>query len=129
MPDQKVSDRFLTAALATLCPISDGVTKRYASAGHPPALIGRERHCGRADRERVLLSLLLGLNPSHWRRRPSPRSARRHLAVTDGITEARGRATWGPLFGEDRPVNAVDATPGADAADTLAQPRQRAAKH
>ncbi|RDG37148.1 PP2C family protein-serine/threonine phosphatase [Streptomyces corynorhini] len=128
---QRVSERFLTVALAVFGPDEDGdgVTGRYASAGHPPALVRRaDGTVEELDATGMLLSPLLPPTRDHladtaFHLRPGDAL----LLYTDGITEARdGR---GPLFGEDRLAEALAATHGADAATTLAALWGRASEH
>ncbi|WP_329065909.1 PP2C family protein-serine/threonine phosphatase [Streptomyces sp. NBC_01429] len=146
---QRVSERFLTVALAAFGPDGaedgsrsgdgdghgngdgdgNGIVGRYASAGHPPALI---RRADGAVEELNAAGMLLSplLPPAHdhledtvFHLRPGDAL----LLYTDGITEARdGR---GPLFGEERLADALAATHGADAATTLSMLWRRASEH
>ncbi|MFD7860371.1 PP2C family protein-serine/threonine phosphatase [Streptomyces microflavus] len=132
MADQRVSDRFLTAALLTFRPVAanDGLVGRYASAGHPPALI--RRFDGTVEK---LTSRGMFLHPYL----PPDQAARKDtkfrlntgdalLLYTDGITEARTRDR-GPLFGDDHLAEVLTDTRGADAATTLAHLQRAAAQH
>ncbi|MBD0734928.1 PP2C family protein-serine/threonine phosphatase [Streptomyces sp. CBMA29] len=123
--DQKISNRFLTAALVTFKVTADGhLSGRYASAGHPPALIRRAD--GTVE---VLLApgtmLTTSLSPGQVRLSETAFTLRPGdalLLYSDGITEARTRRR-GPLFGEDRLATALSATTAMDAHATLAHLR------
>ncbi|MFF4322885.1 PP2C family protein-serine/threonine phosphatase [Streptomyces sp. NPDC001568] len=131
MTEQKVSERFLTAALLVFRPDSDGhgVRGRYASAGHPPALI---RRADGTVEELTASGMLLHplLPPDHDRTetvfRLGPGDAL--LLYTDGITDARDHHR-GPRFGEERLARALAATHGADAGQTLAHLSGEASAH
>ncbi|MER5705941.1 GAF domain-containing SpoIIE family protein phosphatase [Micromonospora sp. NPDC002296] len=122
MLEQKTSDRFLTAALATFRPSGDGISGHYASAGHPPALIRRANGTVEPlDAAGILLSPLMRLGREHLKETAfhlNPGDAL--LLYTDGITEARD-CGQGPMFGEDRLAQSLAATHGAGATDTLAR--------
>lgn len=131
MCDQQVSDRFLTAALAAFRPAADGgVEGRYASAGHPPALIRRANGTvEELNAPGMLLSPLLPPTADHHQETAfhlHPGDAL--LLYTDGITEARDRE-GGQLFGDGRLARALAATHGADATETLARLWQEASDH
>ncbi|MFE6483053.1 PP2C family protein-serine/threonine phosphatase [Streptomyces sp. NPDC057757] len=129
---QRVSDRFLTAALVTVRPApgSAGFAGRYASAGHPAVLVRRaegtvEELCAPGP------FLHPDFPPDAARRtdtafRLGPGGA--VLLYTDGITEARTRDR-GPLFGDERLKETLAATRGLDAAATLARLQEEAGKH
>lgn len=130
MIDQQVSDRFLTAALAVFRPDANGLRGRYASAGHPPALIRRaDGTVEELHADGMLLSPLLPVLHNPHRETPFRLEAGDALLLyTDGITEARTRDK-GPLFGGDRLAAALAATHGHTAAETLHQLWQEASKH
>ncbi|MDJ0466443.1 SpoIIE family protein phosphatase [Streptomyces sp. H27-C3] len=130
MADQRVSDRFLTAALATFRPAGCGIVGRYASAGHPPALIRRaDGTVEQLHAAGILLSPLLPADQDHHEETAFqlyPGDAL--LLYTDGITEARS-ADRGPLFGEERLARALAATVGCDATETLDRLWREASEH
>lgn len=129
MAEQHVSDRFLTVALTVLRPDGDGITGRYASAGHPPALIRRaDGAVEELHAPGMLLSPLLPTAQEHGETlfRLHPGDAL--LLYTDGITEARARDR-GALFGEDRLVSALAATHGLGATATLEALWREASDH
>jgi serine phosphatase RsbU (regulator of sigma subunit) len=130
MWEQKVSDRFLTAALATFRPVVHGVAGRYASAGHPPALIRRANgSVEQLNAPGVMLSPLLRPDREHLGETAFHlHSGDALLLYTDGITEARDR-DHGPLFAQERLIEALAATHGAGAADTLDHLWRAAAGH
>ncbi|WP_203806976.1 PP2C family protein-serine/threonine phosphatase, partial [Actinoplanes couchii] len=129
MVEQRVSDRFLTVALAVFRPVKGGVSGWYASAGHPPALIRRaDGSVEEIHAPGTMLSPLL--KPGTTRLGETRFRLHRGDAVllyTDGITEARdGR---GPLFGEDRLAVELAVTRGLGASDTLAHLRDQVRMH
>ncbi|GGX90761.1 PP2C family protein-serine/threonine phosphatase [Streptomyces fructofermentans] len=118
--DQRVSERFLTAAMAVFEPTSEGITGLYASAGHPPALI---RRADGTVEELNATGILLSPEIPASRDDFDETAFRLHpgdslLLYSDGLTEARDRHR-GPLFGDDRLARTLAATHGADAATTL----------
>ncbi|MHA6765642.1 PP2C family protein-serine/threonine phosphatase [Streptacidiphilus sp. PAMC 29251] len=124
MVDQQVSDRFLTAAIATFRLHSDGrLTGRYTSAGHPPGLIRRMN--GTVEELQTpgtMLTTFLAPEQIHLSETLftlHPGDAL--LLYSDGITEARD-SNRGQLFGEDRLAAALaqTAAPALDAGATLA---------
>ncbi|MEU3061657.1 GAF domain-containing SpoIIE family protein phosphatase [Streptomyces subrutilus] len=129
---QRVSDRYLTAALASFRPAADGVgvVGRYASAGHPPALIRRaDGSVEELDAPGTLLHPDLppaqeALKDTTFRLFPGDAL----LLYTDGITEARDRAR-GPLFGDARLARTLAATRGWDAARTVDHLRRAVREH
>ncbi len=132
MAAQQVSRRFLTAALATFRPAADGrgLVGRYASAGHPPALIRRaDGTVEQLDAPGMLLHP--GIPPAQEHLRDTTFHLHHGdalLLYTDGITEARDRDR-GPLFGESRLARVLAATRGLGAADTLARLSRAASDH
>ncbi|MBY8876165.1 PP2C family protein-serine/threonine phosphatase [Actinacidiphila acidipaludis] len=130
LAEQQVSERFLTAALAVFRPDADGITGRYASAGHPPALIRRaDGTVEELHADGIVLSPEIPASRDHHGEthfRLSPGDAL--LLYTDGITEARDD-NRGPLFGDDRLATALAATRGAAAADTLERLWRAASDH
>ncbi|MFJ7063741.1 PP2C family protein-serine/threonine phosphatase [Streptomyces microflavus] len=132
LTDQKISDRFLTAALLTFHPATDGpgISGMYASAGHPPALIRRaDGTVDELNAAGMLLSPLLPANLDHhhetaFQLRPGDAL----LLYTDGITEARS-ADKGPLFGDDRLADVLASTHGLDATATLDHLWREASRH
>ncbi|MFD7794720.1 PP2C family protein-serine/threonine phosphatase [Streptomyces sp. NPDC059759] len=132
MASQRVSDRFLTAGLVTFRPgpDNDGLVGRYASAGHPPALI---RRADGTVEELTSPGMLLhpDFDPDKAVRKDT--SFRLHsedalLLYTDGITEARTRQR-GPLFGDERLAEVLAGTHGDDAATTVTRLQKAAAQH
>ncbi|MFD3374868.1 MULTISPECIES: PP2C family protein-serine/threonine phosphatase [unclassified Streptomyces] len=129
--DQKISDRFLTAALTTFKVRDDGsVSGRYTSAGHPPALIRRAD--GTVEELHIPGTMLTTfLNPDQVRLGETTftlRAGDALLLYSDGITEARTRQR-GPFFGEDALAAALAATVTMDAHTTLSYLRKAVTDH
>jgi serine phosphatase RsbU (regulator of sigma subunit) len=120
--DQKISDRFLTAALATFKVLADGrVCGHYSSAGHPPALIRRADGTVEELQARgTLLTTYLSPDRIHLSETAfSLQAGDALLLYSDGLTEARTRER-GPMFGEENLAAALAATTAMDARATLA---------
>ncbi|MFD4986611.1 PP2C family protein-serine/threonine phosphatase [Streptomyces sp. NPDC058374] len=116
--------RFITAVYTAFRVTPGGLSGRIALAGHPPALVrradGRVRRLGEPG---TLLGVLPQVRLTDVRYRLAPGDLL--LLYTDGACEARPRpgtppGAARPLFDEDALAEALAATHGADASQTVA---------
>ncbi|MFG2598106.1 PP2C family protein-serine/threonine phosphatase [Streptomyces sp. NPDC048462] len=115
--------RFLTAVYTDFRLTPTGLAGRLSLAGHPPALIrradGRLQELGTPG---TLLGVLPTVRHTDARYRLAPGDLL--LLYTDGACEARPRPgtppeSAAPVFGEDELADALRATHGLSAADTI----------
>lgn len=111
---QDVDDRFLTAVLACVTPLSDRVQVLLAGGGHPPALVLH-------DDETVTVldaapGMLLGMLPGSdfTDVAVTLRPGDALVLYTDGVVEARDAG--GDQFGQDRLVSLLSSCAGRSAA-------------
>jgi serine phosphatase RsbU (regulator of sigma subunit) len=111
---QDVDDRFLTALLACVTPLADGVQVLLAGGGHPPAMVLH-------DDETVTVldaapGMLLGMLPGTDFRdvAVTMRAGDALVLYTDGVVEARDAG--GEEFGQDRLVELLASCAGRSAA-------------